>query len=144
MKPQGPRNPTAMPEPVPTSAGKVLRLAAMRSPPLPPLPFSAGLPKSKTNWLSFGRRAKRSAAVSARKSCCVRERVEVEVEVVDVAGGGAVPVLPATVAFFVPYGIDGAAREVEAKMAAAMRGVKSMLELEVDGVERLNVGKRTG
>jgi hypothetical protein len=70
--------------------------------------------------------------VSARKSCCVRERVEVEVEVVDVAGGGAVPVLLATVAFFVPYGIEGAAREVEARMAAAMRGVKSMLELKVD------------
>ena len=67
-----------------------------------------------------------------------------EVEVVDVAGEEDVPVLLATVAFFVPYGIDGAAREVEAKMAAAMRGVKSMLELKVDGVERLNVGKRTG
>lgn len=104
----------------------------MRSPPFPPLPLSAGLPKSKTNWLSFGRRAKRSTAVSARKSCCVRERVEVEVEVVDVAGGGAVPVLLATVAFFVPYGIDGAAREVEAKMAAAMIGVKNMLEVKVD------------
>jgi hypothetical protein len=56
----------------------------------------------------------------------------VEVEVVDVAGGGAVPVLLATVAFFVPYGIDGAAREVEAKMAAAMIGVKNMLEVKVD------------
>ena len=53
-----------------------------------------------------------------------------EVEVVDVAGGGAVPVLDATVAFFVPYGMEGAARDVEAKMAAAMRGVKSMLNFE--------------
>lgn len=91
LKPQGPKKPTAMPEPVPTRAGKVLRFAAMRSPPFPSLPLRAGLPKSKTNWLSFGRSAKRSTAVSARKSCCVRERVEVEV--VDVAGGGAVPVL---------------------------------------------------
>jgi len=113
LKPQGPKNPTAIPLPVPTSAGKVLRFAVMRSPPLPPLPLSAGLPKSKTNWLSFGRSAKRSAAVSARKSCCVRERVEEEGA--DVAGGETMLVVEVVIVFDV-----GAARETEAKMAAAI------------------------
>ncbi len=101
LKPHGPKNPTAIPEPVPTRAGNVLRFAAMRSPPLPPLPLRAGFPKSNTNWLSLGSRAKRSTAVSARKSCWVRESVEVvEVEVVEVAGAGAVPVPVAVVVAF--------------------------------------------
>ena len=74
LKPQGPRKPTAIPAPVPTSAGNDLRLAMIKSPPFPPLPLSAGLPKSKTKFSLSGSRAKRSAAVSARKSWAVRER----------------------------------------------------------------------
>jgi hypothetical protein len=130
----------------------------MRSPPFPPLPFSAGLPKSKTNWLSFGRRANRSTAVSARKSCCVRSRVMVEdvlgLDVllavvvaddnVDDAVGFVVPVrvmaddnvddavrvTVAKVVFDEPdIGFEGAARAEEAKMAAAIIGVKSILRI---------------
>jgi len=71
----------------------------------------------------------RSTAVSARKSCCVRERVRVDVDVVDVAGAGAVPVLDAAAVALRPYGFEGAPREVEAKMAAAIIGVKSILRI---------------
>lgn len=59
----------------------------------------------------------RSAAVSARKSCCVRERVEEEGA--GVAGGEAMLVVDVVVVFL-PEDDVGAAREREAKMAAAM------------------------
>jgi hypothetical protein len=86
LKPQGPKKPAAIPEPVPTGCGD--EISALSA-----LAFEGWVAEVKTNWLSFGRSAKRSTAVSARKSCCVRERAEVEV--VDVAGGGAVPMLDA-------------------------------------------------
>lgn len=73
-----------MPEPVPTKAGKVLRLAAISSPPLPGLAW--GVLKSKTNCLSSGRRAKRSTAVSARKSLAVRLKPESSVRAVTGTG----------------------------------------------------------
>ena len=90
LNPHGPKNPTAIPAPVPTRAGNVLRLAAIKSPPLPPLPLSAGFPKSKTKSELEGRRAKRSTAVSARKSWAVRDRPVLEVVV---AAGVALTVL---------------------------------------------------
>ena len=118
LKPQGPKKPAAMPEPVPTACGD--EISALSA-----LAFEGWVAEVKTNWLSFGKSAKRSTAVSARKSCCVRERVEAEV--VDVAGAEAVLVLDAEVVALRPYGCEGAASEVEAKMAAAMIGVKSIL-----------------
>lgn len=71
LKPQAPRKPTAIPEPVPTRAGKVLRLAAIRSPPFPPMPLLVGSSKGNLNWASW-RRLNLSAAVSARNSFWVR------------------------------------------------------------------------
>ena len=53
--------PTAMPEFVPTRAGKVLRLAAMSWPPAPG--EGCSWLKSKTKYESSGRRVKRSAAL---------------------------------------------------------------------------------
>lgn len=70
----------------------------------------------------------RSVAVSARKSCWVRERVELELEAVGVAVGAAMLVVLVVVDAFLPDGAAGAAREVEAKMAAAMRAVKCILK----------------
>jgi len=89
LKPQPFKKPTAMPDPVPTRAGKVMRLAAMRSPPFPPLSFNAGLLKANLNCSSFGRRVNRSAAVSARNSCWVR------LGPVDASGAGATVVVGA-------------------------------------------------
>lgn len=54
--------PKAMPEPVPTRAGKVLRLAATSSPPFPGL--GCLVLKSKTKSSSLERIVKRSAALT--------------------------------------------------------------------------------
>lgn len=71
-----------MPEPVPTRAGNVFRLAATKSPPL--LFFGS----TKANFIfSSGRRAKRSIAVSARNSFWVMLR--------PVSAGGATVVVGA-------------------------------------------------
>src|SRR4051794_32851438 len=96
-----------MPDPVPTRAGKVFRFAATRSPPAPPLPFKAGLLKSKMKFLLSGRSVKRSAATSASESCAVRERA-----------GGAVRLCL------------GAARTEVAKMAETIADVKSMIKID--------------
>lgn len=111
LKAQPFRKPTASPKPVPTSGGKVFRLAGMMSPWEPPLPLRAGLLKSKTKEESLGRSLKRSTAVSARKSCWVRLRVLVLVAFVLSRG----------------YMLAGTARAVDAKMAVVRRVLKYMV-----------------
>lgn len=85
--------PTAMLVLVPTRAGKEARFAAARTPPFPRLALSRAFEKGKTNWESFGRREKRDAAVSARKSCWVRDRVDVGAVEVDMVLAVVVTVL---------------------------------------------------
>jgi len=112
-----------MPDPAPTSAGNVLRLAAKRSPPLPPLPFSWLKSKTKSSFL--GRSLKRSEARSERNNFCVRSGSLGDDGAAGGDGGGEEGVVFCLLSL---RASKGAARvKEEARMAVITEDVKCMV-----------------